>query len=54
MLLPLRTDIPLRSRPWMNYVIILANVVVSVWARAAMLRTAKAIRMDFEFISSVL
>src|SRR5690349_21384184 len=31
MIFPVRTDIPLRSRPWMNYAIILANVVVSVW-----------------------
>ncbi len=31
MLFPVRTDIPLRSRPWMNYIIILANVAVSIW-----------------------
>jgi len=31
MIFPLRTDIPLRSRPWMNYALILANVIVSVW-----------------------
>jgi membrane associated rhomboid family serine protease len=31
MIFPVRTDIPLRSRPWMNYAIILANLVVSVW-----------------------
>src|SRR5688572_10459409 len=31
MIFPLRTDIPLRSRPWMNYALILLSVVVSVW-----------------------
>src|SRR3954447_2426336 len=31
MILPVRTDIPLRSRPWMNWAIILVNVAVSVW-----------------------
>jgi membrane associated rhomboid family serine protease len=31
MIFPLRTDIPLRSKPWMNWLIILANVVVSIW-----------------------
>src|SRR3954470_16452576 len=31
MIFPVRTDVPLRSRPWMNWVIILANVAVSVW-----------------------
>ena len=31
MVFPLRTDIPLRSRPWVNYALILANVVISVW-----------------------
>ena len=31
MIFPVRTDIPLRSRPWMNWLLILANVVVSVW-----------------------
>jgi len=31
MIFPVRTDVPIRSRPWMNWVIILANVAVSVW-----------------------
>lgn len=31
MIFPVRTDVPLRSRPWMNWLIILANVAVSVW-----------------------
>src|SRR6476620_2131103 len=31
MIFPVRTDIPLRSRPWMNAVIILANDAVSIW-----------------------
>jgi membrane associated rhomboid family serine protease len=31
MLLPLRTDIPLRARPWMNYAIILVTIALSVW-----------------------
>jgi membrane associated rhomboid family serine protease len=31
MIFPVRTDIPLRSRPWMNWVLILVNVAVSVW-----------------------
>jgi membrane associated rhomboid family serine protease len=31
MLFPIRTDIPLRSRPWMNWAIILVTVAVSVW-----------------------
>jgi membrane associated rhomboid family serine protease len=31
MIFPLRTDVPLRSKPWMNWLIILANVGVSIW-----------------------
>jgi membrane associated rhomboid family serine protease len=31
MLFPVRTDIPLRARPWMNWLLIAANVVISVW-----------------------
>jgi membrane associated rhomboid family serine protease len=31
MVFPVRTDIPLRSRPWMNWLIILANVGISLW-----------------------
>jgi membrane associated rhomboid family serine protease len=31
MIFPLRTDVPLRSRPWMNWVIIAVNVAISVW-----------------------
>jgi len=31
MLFPYRTDIPQKSRPWMNYLLILANVVISIW-----------------------
>jgi membrane associated rhomboid family serine protease len=32
MIFPLRTDIPLRGgRPWMNYALILASVIISVW-----------------------
>src|SRR5689334_7771649 len=34
MLIPVRTDVPLRSRPWMNWVIIGVTVVVSVWGWA--------------------
>jgi membrane associated rhomboid family serine protease len=31
MIFPVRTDVPLRARPWMNWLIILANVAISVW-----------------------
>ena len=31
MIFPVRTDVPLRARPWMNHALILANVVISVW-----------------------
>ena len=32
--LPLRTDTPLRARPWMNWLLILANVVLFLVQRA--------------------
>ncbi|HSI36142.1 MAG: rhomboid family intramembrane serine protease [Phycisphaerae bacterium] len=31
MLFPFRTDVPQRATPWMNYLLILANLVISLW-----------------------